>query len=571
MNATTPVSPSSHVDEVTGLLYIEGQLEPTAAREVVAHLEHCAPCRRLLDTLKRESLLLRSALVEADEPVPARLLAPRFSEGLSWGWLLALGLGAAGLYTFWSLFISPWIDNLEQSGFGGQFVFTWLVFNGAVWKGWNTMLQFIILVSLGLLGAVLLFLLRRSLRRLSSHSLFLTVLLLAALAWPQGAHAAEFVKRSRGNYDVPADQTVKSDLYVTAASVRVAGTVEGDLFCFCSSLEIDGHVTGDVFAFSHAVRVAGKVDGSLRTFTGDMTIEGDVQRNVLSFVGSFETTPHSHVGGSATLFVGQVQLDGPLGRDLVAFVGGANLNAPIGGGVWLRQAQEDEDGHMGLHGEHGPIRVSSHADVKGTFHYRGPFEPDISEQAHLASAPQLDIRKWVPAYLRPMSYWYNAMIWGMGFIMGLVFIALAPGFMEEATRQAARIGPPLGLGLVAFIVMPVAAVLACLTVVGLGIGICVLFLWFFFIFFAQVLTAMWIGEAILGGGGGTWAMAGRLALGLFLIRLGALVPVVGFWVRFLACLIGVGAVVLFIHRRTQRPAAPPAPVAPAVPAAHPAG
>jgi hypothetical protein len=550
------------VDEVTGLLYIEGQLEAAPAREVVEHLEHCPACRQLLDTLKRESLLLRSSLTEADEPLPARLLAPRLSEGLSWGWLLALGMGAVGLYTFWSLFVSPWIDSLEQSGFGGQYVFTWLVFTGAVWKGWNAMLQFIILISMGLLGAVLLFLFRRSLRRFSSHSLFLTALLLAALAWPQGAHAAEFVKRSRGNYDLPADQTVKSDLYVTAASVRIAGTVEGDLFCFCSSLEIDGHVTGDVFAFSHVVRLTGTVDGSLRTFTGDMTIEGTVQRNVLSFVGSFETTPRSHVAGSATLFVGQMQLDGPLGRDLVAFVGGANLNAPIGGDVWLRQTQQDDEGHMGAYGERGPIRVSSRADVKGSFHYRGPFKPDISEQAHLAGEPQIDLKKSVPSYLRPMSYWYNAMIWGMGFVMGLVLIALAPGFMEESARQAARIGAPLGLGLVAFIVMPVAAILACLTVVGLGVGISLLILWLFFIFFAQVFTAIWIGEAILGSGGGAWAMAGRLALGLFLIRLGALVPILGFWVRFLACVIGIGAIIMFFYHRSQRPAAPLAPVAP---------
>lgn len=563
MSATTPVNPGNHLDEVTGLLYIEGQLEAAAAREVVAHLGQCSACRQLLDTLKRESLLLRQALVEEDEPLPARLLARRPSEGLSWGWLIAGGLAAAGLYTFWNVYVSPWIDNVEQSGFGGQYIFTWLVFNGAFWKGWDIMLQFIISASLVVLGAVLLFLFRRNLRRLSSHSIFLGAFLLLTLAYPPGASAAEFVKQN-GNYDVPEGQTMKNDLFVMAASVRVEGMVDGDLFCFCSSLTVDGHVTGDVFAFASTVRIGGKVDGSVRTFNGTLTLEGDVEHNVLSFAGIFQETLRSHVGGSATLFAGVMQLDGPLGRDLAAFVGEGSINGPVGGNVWIRQSREEHEGHFGPHGQRTPLEVGSHADIKGSFRFKGPLRPEISSQAHLASAPQIEIVPEVSVFRRPINYWYNAMIWGAGFIVGLVLIALAPGFMRDATREVARIGVPLGLGLVTFIVMPVVAILACITVVGLGVGIPLIFLWIFLVFFAQIFAAMWVGESILGARGGTWPLVGRLALGLFLIRLGALIPYLGFWVRFLAALLGFGALTLLVFRHFQSAAARPA--APAQPA-----
>ncbi|HUJ41570.1 MAG TPA: hypothetical protein VLW54_13595 [Candidatus Acidoferrales bacterium] len=569
MNAPIPLNPAKHVDEVTGLLYVEGQLESAAAREVVVHLEQCAACRRLLDTLKRESLLLTQALAEQDEPLPARLAAPGVAEGLSWGWLLAFGLGAAGLYTFWSVYVSPWIDNLQQSGFGGQFLFTWLVFNGASWKGWDAMLQFIIFASLAVLGGVLLFLFRRNLRRLTFLSVIVTALLIPALAQPPAAHAAEFVKQ-HGNYDVPEGQTVNNDLFVFAQSVRVAGTVNGDLYCFCSSLTVEGHVTGDVIAFAHLVRVTGKVDGSLRTFTSEQTIEGDVGRNVLSFVGVFQNTSRSHIAGSATLFVGDLEMNGPIGRDLAAYVGSGSIDAPIGGSVQLRQERRESGGDegWGIHGERAPIQVASHADIKGSFYYRGPVKPDISPQAKLASEPQVDLIHTTPSYRRPFSYWYNAMIWGAAFLVGLVFIALVPGFAQDASRQAGRIGIPLILGLVGFIVMPIAGVLACCTVVGLGLGIPLIFFWLFLVFFGQVIAAIWLGEAILGATAGTWPMAGRLALGLFLIRLGAIVPVLGYWVRFAACLLGIGAILLIAFRGFQSPAAPPrgvaAPPAPAV-------
>jgi len=546
------MGPIEHVDEVTGLLYIEGQLEQAAARGVVAHLEQCGPCRQLLDALKRESLLLSHALTEEDEAVPARLVAFRPAEGLSWGWLTIFALAAVGAYTLWSLYVEPWVANFQDSGFGGQFFFTWLLLNGAFWKGWNDMLQFLELGSLGVLACALVFLFRRNSRRLSSLSIFLAALLLPALVHTPAAQAAEFVKTKTG-YELRAGETLRTDLFVFAPSVRIDGTIDGDLYSFGHTLTIEGHVTGDVIAFATTVIITGKVDGNVRALNENLTVEGEVGRNVLGLVGQFRMTPRAHIAGSATLLAGNMELDGQLGQSLAALLGDGTINGPIGGDVLLRQ----ESGH------HSVLQVASRADVKGGFRYKGPQRPEISSQARLASSPQIEIVEEVPAYRRPESYLHNAIIWGQALLVGLVLITLAPGFVKQATREAGRIGAPLGLGLVAFFMMPVMAVLACITVVGLALGVPLLFLWLVLIFYAQVITASWIGEAILGSAAGAWAMTGRLALGLFLIRLGALLPVLGFWVRFVAALIGFGALGLMVIRRFQTPAAPPVAAAPA--------
>jgi len=561
MNAVTPQNPQNsmnHVDEVTGLLYIEGQLEQVDARVVVVHLEQCAACRRLLDALKRESLLLSQALVEDDEPLPARLLAPRRSEGLSWGWLTAFALAGLGAYTLWSSYVDPWMDNIQQSGFGGQFIFTWLLLNGAFWKGWNDMLQFVVLISLGVLASILLLLFRRNLRRLASLSIFLAVLVPLGLAHPPSAQAAtEFIKQEV-SYEIPVGQTVKHDLFILGPSVRIDGTLDGDLVCMCHSLSVDGHVTGDVIAFANSARITGKVDGNVRSFNQHLVIEGVVARNVLSFVGQFETTPRSNVAGSATLFVGDMRLDGPIGRDLSAYLGDGSINAPIGGDVKIHGGAEE-------HERHGPLVVASHADIKGSFRYRGPFQPEISADAKLSGSPLIEIVRERPEYLRSSGYWYNAMIWGMAFVIGLLFVSLAPDFVHQTSRQVARIGAPLGVGLVAFFALPVVAFIACVTVVGLGLGISTLFFWLFMIFFGQVFTAVWMGEAMLGAASGALPMTGRLALGLLVLRLAALVPVLGFFVRFFSSVLGLGAIALLIFRHFQHPTAPPvaAPVAPA--------
>lgn len=41
----------NHFDEMVCLLYLEGQLEPSRAREVAAHAGECAQCRTLLHAL----------------------------------------------------------------------------------------------------------------------------------------------------------------------------------------------------------------------------------------------------------------------------------------------------------------------------------------------------------------------------------------------------------------------------------------------------------------------------------------------------------------------------------------
>ena len=536
----------SHLDEMTCLLYVDGQLDAARVVELSVHLDGCPECRRLLVALQHETLAVSQALREENEPLPAHLLAAEPSEGASWGWLTALALAATGFYTLWNVYVQPWMQNLQESGFGGQYFLTMLLLNGAFWKGWNDMLQFIILGSIAVLGAGLLFLFRRNLRRFSSLSVFLAVPLLFALALPPAAQATEFVK-THSTYELPLGETRRSDLFIFANSAHIDGTLDGDLFFFGHSLTVDGQVTGDVFAFADAVRIKGRVGGNVRSFNHSITIEGQVARNVMGFVSHFDLPSGAKVGGSATLFVGNMRVEGQLGRDLCAFFGEGYLDGPVGGDVRLYQ-----DRHT-----HGIVVVGPRADIAGTFQYRGPKAPDVSSKARLATAPQVRIVSERPKYFSSFNYWYNAMIWGMAFLMGLVFISVAPGLVQETSREVARIGAPLGLGLVAFIVLPIAAVIACVTVVGLGLGISALFLWVFLLFFAQVFAAVWLGEAMLGATSGTWPMTGRLALGLFVLRLGALIPFLGGWVRFLSCVLGMGALALVIYRRMQRPAAPP--------------
>ena len=180
----------NHFDEMTGLLYLEGQLDRDHAEQIRAHSASCAECRGLLRALQTESVWLRESLEADDEPVPARLVhAPRHG-GAPWGWLSALGLSAGGAYTLWSGFIEPWRAQAAQAGFTQGNLLTMLFFSGAFWKGWDAMRSLTEFLAMATLGFVVLWLLRRRLRRIMTVAVVMGAVV--------GALVVVSVCRSRG-------------------------------------------------------------------------------------------------------------------------------------------------------------------------------------------------------------------------------------------------------------------------------------------------------------------------------------------------------------------------------------
>src|SRR5207247_1238338 len=110
--------------------------------EVSAHTQECDTCRTLLRALERESRLLTRAMLEENEPLPSRLaqFQERARKSMQWIWGLVFGLAATGAYALYTGYVLPWEQQLEQAGFGGSNLLSLLIFQGAMWKGWQSMI-----------------------------------------------------------------------------------------------------------------------------------------------------------------------------------------------------------------------------------------------------------------------------------------------------------------------------------------------------------------------------------------------------------------------------------------------
>jgi cytoskeletal protein CcmA (bactofilin family) len=319
--------------------------------------------------------------------------------------------------------------------------------------------------------------------------------------------------------------------------VKIEGTVEGDLIAFCSRLTIDGHITGDVIAFAQIVRINGTVDGNVRSFSSSVTFDGTVAKNVTSFAQNFELASNKEIHGSLMLFAAMASQDGRVGRDLLSMVGQHSLDGFVGGAARMRSDK---------------LTIGPSAEVVGKVQIKSPHEPNISDKAKFgAGKPEITIEKRRPDYTKPGYYWRQTLRWGAAFVLGLLVVLLLPGFLADSVRQGERIGLSFGAGVLALIVTPVAAVVACITIVGLAVGITSLLAWCLAIYSAQVFVGVFLGQKILGPTASTGAMIGRLAVGLLIIRVAGMLPYAGEFAWLAVIIFGMGLVTLAILKRAR--------------------
>jgi predicted anti-sigma-YlaC factor YlaD len=531
----TPEANTKHLDEMTCLLYIERQLDRARGLEVSAHTQECDSCRTLLRAMERESRLLTRAMREEDEPLPSRLaqIQEKARRSMQWIWGLVFGLAATGVYAFYTQYIQLWQQQLEQAGFGGSNLLGLLIFQGTMWKGWQsmiTLLEVLAMLTLAGLGALVF---RRRMRRGSALALvfagFCTVLALSP-----AASAAEF--RHDKRVTIAKDEVIHSDLFAAGGRIQIDGTIEGDLVVGGGEVDITGHVMGDVISSSGALRLTGQVDGNIRGYAGNFSLKGTVGRNVMLFGGEVTVDQNAKIGGSFTSFCGEGNIDGHVGRDLLAFVGQMSISGNIGGSARIKG---------------GELKIDSSAQIDGPVKFEGDKPPDVSSRAKLASPVQFVKLKHGPDY-SSFHYYLWQVIWAAAYILfGLVLFALMPTFSEDAVKSAEHYGAAAGLAVLVGFGVPIAACIACVTVVGLFIGLSTLALWYASLYFGQVVVGAVVGRWLMGRTSELWPLIGRMAVGVVVVRLCTTIPHVGELLKYIAAFWGIGGISLALYRRFQ--------------------
>src|SRR5438045_1018864 len=246
------------------------------------------------------------------------------------------------------------------------------------------------------------------------------------------------------------------------------------------------------------------------------------------------------IGRTHTSFSQTLSIDGKVGRDLLIF----NQSTRIAGNIGGRIDEKSES-----------LAIEDTAEIGGPVKFEGEKEPVVSKNAKLASPVEFTHHvKHREEFGKSRVFW--ALLLAAAFaLFGVALFVVMPNFSAETMHAAESYGASMGLGVLVLFAVPIAALIAAVTVVGLFIGASTFVLWLIALYAAQIVVGGVIGQWIMGKTSDHWGRIGRMAMGVLIIRAVTLLPHGG-WIKLLVLLWGIGAISLAVYRRFQPPSAP---------------
>jgi len=343
----------------------------------------------------------------------------------------------------------------------------------------------------------------------------LAILLLTFTAVP----ALAFDARSGNIVTVASGEVIDGDLYVGGKTITIDGTINGDLIAAGRTITVNGPVNGNIMAAGETVNINGEVTHAVRLIGETLNISGTIGRDLLVGGAKFSMASTAEIGGDLLLGAGTARIDGL-------------INGDINSGV-------------------DSLTIASRASIQGKLTYISENEANIQSGAQIRGM----ITHKLPNVKEKIATGTGIGLWGtvIGFLMilviGIIIVLLAPRRVEAVTESIrTRPWASLGWGAVILVATPIAAIILCITIIGLPLGLITLALYTIVIYLTQLFVGLLIGQLIIGAYKGVvetrGALVGALALGLAILRFLMLIPFVGFFFRLATVLFGLGAVLV---------------------------
>jgi cytoskeletal protein CcmA (bactofilin family) len=328
------------------------------------------------------------------------------------------------------------------------------------------------------------------------------------------------------------------DVIMAGSMVYLAerDSVPGDAILSGRSVEFHSAIGGDYLGASGMQTIGGRIRGSVRAVGGEIHVTGAIDRNATIAGGSVTLDSTADITRNAYVIGGNVSIAGNVHGSLLASGGSVTLNGTVGRDVEVSG---------------GSLTVGPHAVITGNLRYHVP-----AEKVHIDSAAR--ISGTVTAIPVSGRWGLNRWLWMLGFLVaGGVVVALIPRFVAEAA-EIIPLSPfrsaLVGLGW--FILVPVAVIIAAITVIGLPLALMTAFLYGVLVYLSSVPFALWVGRRLLGArtGAGRRGALFNFLIGGFLLLLVGIIPVIGGVVTLIAACLGLGAIMLrtlALRRETQ--------------------
>ncbi|MDO8522044.1 MAG: hypothetical protein Q7S08_02030 [bacterium] len=336
-----------------------------------------------------------------------------------------------------------------------------------------------------------------------------------------------------------ATETVQNDLYLFGGTISSGGTVKGDLILGGGTIVVNGPVSQDILIGGGTISVFSDAGDDVRIGGGNITLAGKVGNDVVVAAG--QTQISGAVGGDVVWAGGSLNADGSVGGNMKLAGSSATINSHVKGNVTFKGNKltlgKDAviDGNLDYKAAAKAV-MEEGAVVKGKTTYTeqgGSKKSPVSPAGILAILSAFLFGKFLAALL-------------FALVLGLSFKRCTLALISNATAHPML---EIGRGLIVLIVLPIASVIALITLVGIPFGLLGLLL-----FGALLLTASAWASVLVGSlvhkqfyKPADYQLTWKTVLsGVLIFSLLGFIPLIGGIAKFVLVLLALGSIVKVI-------------------------
>jgi len=313
-------------------------------------------------------------------------------------------------------------------------------------------------------------------------SLLLFVLLGCALVWADDDDDESWDDEDR------VEAVIAGDFFGAGESSRPDGAIEGDAFVAGGEVMVSAPVMGDAVLTGGSIHVGDRVGSDLYAAGGDIVIDAAVDHNARLAGGRIRLTRHATIAGNMTLAGSSLLMEGRTGGAFTAFGESVTINGEIHGDASVAARS---------------LNVGPNARITGSLTYRTANPPKISPRAVISGGVKKSELEFPEAEVKPVAKavaWVGALMFASGlFVIGALIIMLSPTGVSSLVGQIrARPLQSLLIGFALIVCVPVAAILAMVTVIGIPIGLLLMLMWPIVVMLGYLAGALFLGDALAG-------------------------------------------------------------------------
>jgi len=302
--------------------------------------------------------------------------------------------------------------------------------------------------------------------------------------------------RAGANVTVSADDVIGEELVVAGANVTAAGEMKSGLKAFGANVIIPGRVKGQLYAFGANVALSGAFHEQVTAAAANIVLSGNFERDIDVAAARITVTPDAKIMGNLTHAAGILDIQ---------------AGAQILGQVTQKRKREDEE-------------------------QREQWVQTGKKAARAAGAL------------------LSAIATAALLVIGLIINALFPGQTAKIVALISEApGVSIVTGLVFLVAVPVAVFIAFITVIGIPVAVIAAMIYGMALYISRIFIGLWIGRKIFGYFKKTAvdSFFWPLAAGVVMITLAGLIPLVGWLLKLVCLLIGLGALCTAAWRSVQ--------------------